>query len=165
MSEWSQWFVYRSDGPPSGPRSTRAIAEAILAGELSPECWVAAPQGKRWLKAVEVPAVASIVNGSATQRPPRQRDVTAPMPAAQLDAARAQLERLDPPPTMRSAVGADAASVETAIMPPLPSTLPPPPPHFEDELGTAKMEGPFPLPPSSSTPTLSDRMVGSGPTT
>ena len=67
-----------------GPMSTRAIARAILAGELPYDVQVAAPTGGsnlrpaeggrhaggalKWLRAVEVPVIAEIVESEPTTR-------------------------------------------------------------------------------------------------
>jgi hypothetical protein len=72
VSEWSEWFVYRVDGAPIGPLSTKDIAEAILAGKLPPDVWVAAPNvplsQSRWLRATEVPVIAASLEGMPTRR-------------------------------------------------------------------------------------------------
>jgi hypothetical protein len=83
VSERSEWFVYRVDGPPIGPLSTQAVAEAILGGRLPPDCWVAAPGGSRWLRAIDVPVIQRIVEGLPTRRRVSgERMATLPSPVA-----------------------------------------------------------------------------------
>lgn len=144
----SEWFIYRSDGPPAGPVSTRSVAEAILTGELPPDCWLAAPHGKRWLRAVDVPVVANVLNGSATEK---ALPITTPMPAYTLTEVLEQLGQLEPPPpTMRSAGAEPSPRSE-----PSPSSVSPSG-YFPTESGTTRMR-PLPPSPSSSDPTLSAR--------
>ncbi|MBS2013451.1 MAG: DUF4339 domain-containing protein [Deltaproteobacteria bacterium] len=68
----ADWYVYQHDGEPLGPWSTDKVAEEILAGRLTPDCWVAAPGGPRWLRALDVPSIARLVEGIPTR--PRRRD-------------------------------------------------------------------------------------------
>ncbi|CAN5925822.1 hypothetical protein BH11MYX4_BH11MYX4_07040 [soil metagenome] len=68
----ADWYVYQHDGDPLGPWSTDAVAEAMLAGKLAPDVLVAAPGGARWLRALDVPVIARLVEGIPTR--PRRRD-------------------------------------------------------------------------------------------
>lgn len=68
----ADWYVYQHDGDPLGPWPTDAVAEAMLAGKLAPDVLVAAPGGARWLRALDVPVIARLVDGIATK--PRRRD-------------------------------------------------------------------------------------------
>ena len=68
----ADWYVYQHDGDPLGPWSTDTIAEAILAGKLAPDIWVAAPGGPRWLRALDVPVIGRLVDGIPTK--PKRRD-------------------------------------------------------------------------------------------
>jgi hypothetical protein len=68
----ADWYVYQHDGDPLGPWSTDSIADAILAGKLAPDVWVAAPGGPRWLRALDVPVIGRLVDGIPTK--PRRRD-------------------------------------------------------------------------------------------
>lgn len=68
----ADWYVYQHDADPLGPWSTDTVAEAILAGKLTPDVWVAAPGGPRWLRALDVPVIGRLVEGVATK--PRRRD-------------------------------------------------------------------------------------------
>lgn len=63
----ADWYVYQHDADPVGPWPTEVIAEAILAGRLSPEIWIAAPGGPRWLRALDVPVIARLVEGVPTR--------------------------------------------------------------------------------------------------
>ena len=63
----ADWYVYQHDGDPLGPWTTDAVAEAILAGKLCPEIWVAPPGGARWLRALDVPVIARLVEGIPTR--------------------------------------------------------------------------------------------------
>ena len=63
----ADWYVYQHDGDPLGPWSTDAIADAILAGRLAPDVWVAAPGGPRWLRALDVPVIGRLVEGLPTR--------------------------------------------------------------------------------------------------
>jgi hypothetical protein len=64
----ADWYVFRHDGPPLGPWPSEQIADAILRGELSPDAWIAAPVGRRWLRALDVPVIAQRVSGVPTRR-------------------------------------------------------------------------------------------------
>lgn len=68
----ADWYVYQHDGDPLGPWSTDTIADAILAGKLAPDVWVAAPGGPRWLHALDIPVIARLVDGIPTK--PKRRD-------------------------------------------------------------------------------------------
>jgi hypothetical protein len=63
----SDWYVYQHDGDPLGPWTTHAVAEAILAGKLAPDVWVAAPGGRGWLRALDVPVIGALVEGVPTK--------------------------------------------------------------------------------------------------
>jgi hypothetical protein len=77
----ADWYVYQHDGDPLGPWSTAAIADAILAGKLAPDVWVAAPGGPRWLRALDVPVIGRLVEGIPT-KPTRRDSGLRLMPAA-----------------------------------------------------------------------------------
>ena len=68
----ADWYVYQHDGDPLGPWSTDTVADAILAGKLAPDVWVAAPGGPRWLRALDVPVIGRLVEGMPTK--PKRRD-------------------------------------------------------------------------------------------
>lgn len=68
----ADWYVYQHDGDPLGPWPTEKVAEEILASRLSPDVWVAAPGGARWLRALDIPAIGQLVEGIPTR--PRRRD-------------------------------------------------------------------------------------------
>lgn len=68
----ADWYVYQHDGDPLGPWSTDAVAEAMLGGKLAPDVVVAAPGGARWLRALDVPVIAKLVEGIPTK--PRTRE-------------------------------------------------------------------------------------------
>jgi hypothetical protein len=63
----ADWYVYRQDSEPLGPWSTEDVAQAILDGTLAPDVWVAAPGGPRWLRALDVPFIARLVDGVPTK--------------------------------------------------------------------------------------------------
>lgn len=63
----ADWYVYQHDGDPLGPWSTDDVANAILAGKLAPDVWVAAPGGPRWLRALDVPVIGRLVEGIPTR--------------------------------------------------------------------------------------------------
>lgn len=63
----ADWYVYQHDGDPLGPWSTDTVADAILAGKLAPDVWVAAPGGPRWLRALDVPVIGRLVEGIPTR--------------------------------------------------------------------------------------------------
>ena len=77
----ADWYVYQHDGDPLGPWSTEAIADAILAGKLAPDVWVAAPGGPRWLRALDVPVIERLASGIPTKRTRRESGLRL-MPAA-----------------------------------------------------------------------------------
>lgn len=62
----ADWYVFQHDGEPLGPWSTATVANAILAGNLAPDVWVAAPGGPRWLRALDVPVIGQLVEGIPT---------------------------------------------------------------------------------------------------
>ncbi len=141
MSE-SSWFVYRVDGPPIGPVSTKDVAEAILTGKLPPDIWVTAPSGSRWLRATDVPVIAALVEGLPTRRhrdsgmrviPPAVPEVaTAVLPPLLGRDARPETKR-DPVTDL------DAGDLEA--------------PKTERSVPRGADGFPMPPPPSSSSPT------------
>jgi hypothetical protein len=68
----SDWYVFQHDGAHLGPWPTEGVAHQILAGRLSAEVWVAAPGGTQWLRALDVPAIAALIDGVPTR--PKRRD-------------------------------------------------------------------------------------------
>ncbi len=64
----ADWYVYQHDGKALGPWSTETVAGAILGGTLASDVWVAAPGGPRWLRALDVPVIGRLVEGSTTRR-------------------------------------------------------------------------------------------------
>jgi hypothetical protein len=98
------WFVFQPNGPPIGPLPTEVIAQAILAGTYPPDVCVAAPGGNKWLRALDVPNIARLIQSAPTRRKaeaetrsermsemvPRKLDDTErvePLPATQQDPA------------------------------------------------------------------------------
>ncbi|MBX3202456.1 MAG: DUF4339 domain-containing protein [Labilithrix sp.] len=162
MSEWSAWFVYRVDGAPVGPLTTKAVAEAILAGKLPPDCWIAAPGGTRWLRALDVPVIATLLGGpEARRRASGLRAVTAPIPAshgtrAPIDAPRdATPAKLDETLDLRER-GDDHALRSGRHDDTVKTTRSPSPSPSPPTVRSVEPRGPdgFPIPPppSSSTP-------------
>jgi hypothetical protein len=82
----ADWYVYQHDGEPLGPWSTDSVADAILAGKLAPDVWVAAPGGPRWLRALDVPVIGRLVEGIPT-RPRRDSGLRLIPSASALEAA------------------------------------------------------------------------------
>lgn|GEM_PF-3194662 len=120
----ADWYVYQHDGDPLGPWSTDTVADAILAGKLAPDVWVAAPGGPRWLRALDVPVIGRLVEGIPT-RPRRDSGLRLiPAPYA-LDASiRATVEStmmiVDDGELMLADSEASAISTAaTKVMPPL----------------------------------------------
>jgi hypothetical protein len=68
----ADWYVFQHDGDYLGPWPTSVVAGAILGGKLGPDVWVAAPGGLRWLRALDVPAIARLVEGGEIG--PRRRE-------------------------------------------------------------------------------------------
>jgi hypothetical protein len=69
MSEGpKRWLVEGRDGAEIGPISTEAVAQAILAGSLSYEVRVSAPEDgdRKWLRAADIPAIADLVEGETS---------------------------------------------------------------------------------------------------
>lgn len=66
----AEWYVYHHDGESLGPWTTEAIADAIRAGKLTREVWIAPPGGPRWLRAVDVPRIARLI--ASLDRPKRE---------------------------------------------------------------------------------------------
>jgi hypothetical protein len=146
----SEWYVFRHDEDPLGPWSTEDVAQAILDGRLTPDVWVGAPGGPRWLRALDVPSIARLVEGEPTK--PRRRDsglrimpgVHAREPADPAFFAGTvmmvtddEIASSDAPVTIPNprepAQDRDADVPTDRALPPAPSTpdpSPPPPPYF-----------------------------------
>jgi hypothetical protein len=153
VSEWSEWFVYRIDGPPIGPLTTQAVAEAVLAGNLPPDCWVAAPGTTRWLRALDVPVIAKLLDGMPTRRRPSGiRVATLPLAAQPAESTRLPRKMDETVFLDGSAMGEDrrGADVHTSVEPSTPPEPSPPP-----TVRSVNPRGPdgFPIPPPSSSPT------------
>ncbi|MBX3258500.1 MAG: hypothetical protein KF782_02200 [Labilithrix sp.] len=162
MSEWSDWFVYRVDGAPVGPLSTKAVAEAILAGRLPPDCWVAAPGGTRWLRALDVPVIAALLGGIPTRRRASgMRMVTAPIPASREPATPAGARADALPPKLddtldlseRGDAPARSGRHDDTIKTTRSSSPSPSPPTVRSVDPRGPDGFPIPPPPSSSSPT------------
>ena len=67
----AEWYVFQHDSAPLGPWTTERVAEAILSGEFEPGTWVAPPGGARWLRALDIPVIAKLIDGMPT-RPRRE---------------------------------------------------------------------------------------------
>lgn len=67
----SDWFVFQHDGAHLGPWSSERLAEAILDGVVASDVWVAAPGGTRWMRALDVPAIAALLD-DVPLGPPRR---------------------------------------------------------------------------------------------
>jgi hypothetical protein len=148
VSEWSEWLVYRLEGAPLGPLSTKTLAEAILAGTLPQDVWVAAPGGTKWLRAIDVPVIAALLQGLPTRRPRESgmRMVTAPLPRAPLPKAAPPPKAALPPKIDDTIRMRDGIPVEDD---PIVSSNSP------ITVRSTEPRGPdgFPIPPPSSTPT------------
>ena len=120
----ADWYVYQHDGDPLGPWSTDTVADAILAGKLAPDVWVAAPGGPRWLRALDVPVIGGLVEGIPT-RPRRDSGLRLiPAPYALEASSRATVEStmmiVDDGEVVLSDSEASAISTAaTKVMPPL----------------------------------------------
>ncbi len=68
----AEWYVFQHDGDYLGPWTTEVVANAILTGKLGQDVWVAAPGGPRWVRALDVPAIARQIEGLPTR--PKRRD-------------------------------------------------------------------------------------------
>lgn len=68
----ADWYVFQHDGEYLGPWTTEVVANAILSGKLGPDVWVAAPGGPRWLRALDVPVIARLIDSLPTR--PKRRD-------------------------------------------------------------------------------------------
>jgi hypothetical protein len=68
----ADWFVYQHDGDYLGPWPTETVADAIMKGKLGADVWVAAPGGERWVRAMDIPVIARLVEGVPTK--PKRRD-------------------------------------------------------------------------------------------
>jgi hypothetical protein len=120
----ADWYVYQHDGDPLGPLSTDTVADAILAGKLAPDVWVAAPGGPRWLRALDVPVIGRLVEGIPT-RPRRDSGLRLiPNPYALDASSRATVEStmmiVDEAEVVLGDAEAPASSVApTAVYPPV----------------------------------------------
>jgi hypothetical protein len=70
----ADWFVYQHDGDYLGPWPTETVAHEILNGKLGPEVYVAAPGGERWVRAMDIPVIARLIDGLPTMPKPKRRD-------------------------------------------------------------------------------------------
>lgn len=68
----AEWYVFQHDGDYLGPWTTEVVANAILAGKLGQDVWVAAPGSPRWVRALDVPAIARLVDSLPTRH--KRRD-------------------------------------------------------------------------------------------
>lgn len=131
----AEWYVYQHDGDPLGPWATEAVAEAILAGRLAPDVWVAAPGGPRWLRALDVPVIARLVDGIPT-RPRRDSGLrlmpaippVGPKPSFESTMMIVREDELEPaPPTTRRTPPPFATPTSVDDAPPTDPALPPSP--------------------------------------
>jgi len=169
----ADWYVVQHDGQPLGPWSTDAVAEAMLAGKLAPDVLVAAPGGGRWLRALDVPVIARVVEGIPTKQRPYDSGLRLIAGAHGAENGRPafgstmmivtdeEIHIVDEPPSTRRGLPAPSKSVDdTAEMtarPAMPFEL-----EDEDEEGEAATQLPLPgagssnepspLPPSSTPP-------------
>ena len=167
----ADWYVYQHDGDPLGPWSTDTVANAILAGKLAPDVWVAAPGGPRWLRALDVPVIGRLVEGIPTV--PRRDSGLRLMPGAfsstdeglpafnatmmivkddELEAAPTPaVLRAEEPVTRRTG----AEKPEDMVTRESPARQPIVPPANEDSFAYADADPPTePAMPPSSTPSL-----------
>lgn len=95
----ADWFVFRPDGAHLGPWSTERVAAAILRGEIPENVWLAVPNGARWLCALDVPVIVTLVRGMpipASKRESGMRVVAAQEEEVTLPSARrADLQKIE----------------------------------------------------------------------
>ncbi len=104
----ADWYVYQHDGDPLGPWPTDAVVEAMLAGKLAPDVLVAAPGGAKWLRAIDVPVIARLVDGIPTK--PRRHE-------SGLRLVPGELRGVDEPATTRKGLPVSSRSLhDTAEM-------------------------------------------------
>ena len=121
----ADWYVYQHDGEHLGPWPTETVAHEILNGKLGPDIWVAAPSGERWVRAMDVPVIARLVEAVPTK--PRRRD--SGMFLKTLDDVESAAQTLKMP-----AVGTDIEPPTDPGMAPIsppPSPMPTPTPTLE----------------------------------
>lgn len=169
----ADWYVFQHDGHPLGPWSTDTVANAILAGRLAPDVWVAAPGGPRWLRALDVPVIGQLVEGIPTL--PRRDSglrlipgtfptTDAGMPAFGSTMMMVKDDELEPPAVEAPAIASSSAAPTTTRNPPalsihevdtreLPmrAAKPVAPPREEEDPPTDRA---LPPPPPSTTPSL-----------
>jgi hypothetical protein len=129
----ADWYVYQHDGDYLGPWPTETVAHEILNGKLGADVWVAAPGSERWVRAMDIPVIARLIEAVPTR--PKRRDsgmfvktlddvesaaATLKMPAIREDA--------DPPTDPGMPPIAPSSSSPS---PSSPSPLPPPTPTLE----------------------------------
>ena len=68
----ADWYVYQHDGAYLGPWPTETVAHEILGGKLGSDVWVAAPGSERWVRAMDIPVIARLIEGVPTK--PKRRD-------------------------------------------------------------------------------------------
>lgn len=99
------WFVFRPDGAHLGPWSSERVASAILRGEIPENIWLAPARADntraRWLCALDVPVIVTLVRGTpipTSKRESGMRAIANASPAEEEvtlpSARRADLERI-----------------------------------------------------------------------
>lgn len=68
----ADWYVYQHDGEYLGPWPTETVAHEILNGKLGPDVFVAAPGGERWVRAMDIPVIARVIEAVPTK--PKRRE-------------------------------------------------------------------------------------------
>jgi hypothetical protein len=135
----ADWYVYQHDGDYLGPWPTETVAHEILNGKLGPDVWVAAPGSERWVRAMDIPVIARLIEAVPTR--PKRRDsgmfvktLDDVESAAQTLKLPAILSDEEPPtdPGMPSiAPSSSSRPSPSSPSPQSPSPLPPPTPTLE----------------------------------
>lgn len=124
----ADWYVYQHDGDYLGPWPTDTVAHEILNGKLGADVWVAAPGGERWVRAMDIPIIARLIEAVPTR--PKRRD--SGMFLRTLDDVESAAQTLKLP-----AIAGDDETPTDPGMPPISSSssssspLPPPTPTLE----------------------------------
>lgn len=63
----ADWLVYQEGGAHLGPWPAGVIAQGIAHGRLPEGIFVALPGGPRWLRAIDLPLIAQLVNAVAAK--------------------------------------------------------------------------------------------------
>ncbi len=115
----ADWLVYQEGGAHLGPFAAEVIAQGIAQGRLPEGIFVALPGGPRWLRAIDLPLIAQLVNAASAS------PITDGAPAQPTMSAFAATMNLNEDDVELSDVHVTTAATPavSSIPPPLPNAL------------------------------------------